>query len=197
MWDNWRTWCDYPQGIPVQTSADVALNLYPVTLDEAKEECDVPGDDTADVRIGRLIRQATQAVQSDARIVLIPITWRMPLDRFPVGKIELRKCPVVSAAVKYVLNTVTTTWATTNYDLDVMTIPARISPKVGYYWPTPDLGMNKVLIEWVSGPTSPATVKEEVKGPILCQIRKLWYGDEPGCGYWSMINRIKQLGYVD
>jgi uncharacterized phiE125 gp8 family phage protein len=173
----------------------VAPEPIPVTIDEVKDELDIIDDSSVDTRINRLIREAVDIVERDSQRGLMSQTWQLWLDCFPCDAIELRQVPVTTAVVKYYASTVLTTWASTNYSLDVISEPARIVPVSGVSWPTPDLGINKVMVEFTAGYATAATVPHAIKNVVLYVIRQLYHGCELGDSYRALLQRICWAGY--
>jgi uncharacterized phiE125 gp8 family phage protein len=169
---------------------------WPVTLDEAKDELDILDDASRDDRVMRLIRTATDVVETDAQIAILPQTWQLKLDRFPCDGIEVRLVPVGSVtSVKHLVNGVLTTWGAGNYDLDLVGKPARIHPVLGVTYPISDIALNAIVVEFDAGYDTPADVPSMVKDAVLYVVRQMYHGCELGDAYRAMIQRISWAGY--
>lgn len=182
-------------GAPTRT---VAPSTFPVTPQEAMDELDIIDDPDAATRILNKLIQAVDMVERDARRCLMPQTWQMVLDGFPCGEIEIRKVPVAAVSfVKYYTGGVLTTWSSSNYQTDLVSEPARITPVPGVYWPATDCErMNAVQIEWTAGYASAALVPPAAKMAVLMAVKHLYYGCEVGSNYWSAISRLQPFGFI-
>lgn len=70
---------------------------YPVSLDDAKEQCRILSTDTThDTRLIGLIRQATQSIETMTGCRLSSQSVRLDLDGFPSGNLDLGVYPVNS-----------------------------------------------------------------------------------------------------
>lgn len=183
----------------IQTSYEVVTPASPlllaVTREEAKEELDILDDDTVNGRIDRIIKEATEQVESDARRVAMTQTLQMNLDRFPCGVLEIRRVPVTAIThVKYLTGGMLTTLSSSLYETDLTSEPARIRPVASTTWPTTDCALNAVQIEFVAGYASQADVPPYLKRVILAVVRSLFRNCDMGANYWLMINRLQTFG---
>ena len=125
---------------------------YPVTVDEVKLHSRVTND-AEDAHILRAIAAATERVQEITGQSLITQTWVEYFDAFP-HTIYLRKAPVQSVtSIKYIdTNDVEQTLNSTNYDVDVISKPARIIPSYGNSWPSGIRSkLNPIYVEYITG----------------------------------------------
>lgn len=132
-----------------------------LSLDDVKAHLRVTGDHE-DALITSLVEAATAWLdgwRGVLGIALQPQTWKMTLDRFPAGVINLPLGPVISIeAVKY-----------TDATGDEQTVPptdyevqgARIRPVPG--WPTTSGAMGAVRVEFVAGEGAPESIKHVVR----------------------------------
>lgn len=163
-----------------------------VSIEEARDELDIPDDSSFDTRIERLIKSATEAVEHHTQRMLMPQTWQLTLDRFPSGGIELRKLPVVSVEfIKHIVGGVLTTLSVSQYEVDLITEPPRIVPVVSKCWPETDCVLNAVTVEWTAGYSSPSLVPSLAKDAVLYRVCQAFNGCEVGDNYWSMISDLK------
>lgn len=112
----------------------------PVTLEEARLQCHIDPDDTADDdRLIAYIAAARGMAEHETGQCFLPQTWELYLDAWPAdGKIELPQIPVRSiASVKYTnaAGTLTTVDAGA-YRLDTRAVRAVLLPAYGSAWPT-------------------------------------------------------------
>ena len=159
-----------------QTSAP---SVEPVTLAEAKKHLNVTFSDDDDY-ISALIKVARQTAEDYTNRQLITATWKAYLDEFPIHDtqvIELMHCPV--AAITSITYTDTSgetqTWAAADYQLDIVSEPARILPAYNKAYPTAREQMNAVEITFTCGYGSTgASVPDRIKQAILLMIGH-WY----------------------
>jgi len=94
----------------------------PVTLVEAKKQCEIAVSDTThDTQLAALIRAATSLVERDSRRKLVCQTWDQRLDFWPSERgIPLRVGPVLSvSSIKYVDGDGNEqTWSSSSYSVD-------------------------------------------------------------------------------
>lgn len=131
--------------------------VEPVTLAEARLQCRIDPDDTADdARLMAYIAAARGMAEQETGQRLLPQTWEFYLDAWPSdGRIELPQLPVRSiTSVKYT-NTagVLTTVSSGAYRLDTRALRAVLQPVYGGTWPTDvrsdDAGV--IVITYVCG----------------------------------------------
>lgn len=158
----------------------------PVTLAQAKLQCRVDDDITADdTLISALIVAARQYVEMRLKRAIVTQTWQYNLDIFPFWPVRglmgppiaLPKPPVQSiSSVKYIDPSGTLqTLSTSAYYVDTMSEPARIMPVQGQPWETVNLFTpNTVQIEFVCGyglPTdNPQTIPQSIMQAILLLV---------------------------
>lgn len=177
----------------------MAPTLLPVTEQEVKEEIDITDDPTIDNRIRRLIQEAVDIIERDARMALMTQTWTRSFDRFPSDGFELSPGPIQSiSSIKYYYNGTLTTWSSANYQTDLISFPTRIEPVFGTTWPIIDPGkLNAVIVEWIAGYASTTAVPAYVKKVVLAVVRMAFYGCEMDeNSYWPMITRLRTDGFV-
>lgn len=150
----------------------------PVTLAEAKAHLRVVSADD-DALIGGLIVAARQAAEHITGRVLMPQTWELALDEFE-EVIDLPKPPFSSiASVSYIdADGVTQTIASSGYQLDSHSEPARLMPAYGESWPSTRDQANAVLIRFVAGYADAAEVPQEIKQWMLLRIGMLYENRE-------------------
>lgn len=189
-------YAEQPIGVPRRT---VAPTLLPVTLDSAKVHIGIDGDSSNDARVTDLLWQAVEQIENDANIVIMTQTWQQHYDKFPLPEIELKLSPIQSVThIKYITGGVLTTWASSNYQTDLYSVPARIKPIATASWPAPDTStVNAVQVEFVAGYATVATVPRYTQHVVLQVVKMLFYGCEMGdTSYWPMINRLRKTGFV-
>lgn len=156
-----------------------APSVEPVTLAEAKLQCRVDADLTADdARIGVLISAVREQAEHEIGGALVTQTWERTLDAFPVsgGAIELGMPPVQSlVSVKYLDAAGTEqTLAPSAYTLDAVAAPGWVLPAAGTDWPAAGDYANAVRVRFVAGFGAASSVPAAVKAWMLLHIAE-WY----------------------
>lgn len=160
-----------------QTTAPTTL---PVTLTEAKAHCRVD-DDNDNAYIKDLLYVATAKVQTDTARQLINATWTWTLDAFP-AILYLPYPPVVSVtSLKYYDSAGSQqTWASANYQTDLLAEPGRIQPAYGLTWPDVRSQLNVVEVIYVAGyGATAASVPWELKQGVLLWLAQMYEFREP------------------
>jgi uncharacterized phiE125 gp8 family phage protein len=134
-----------------------------IRVDEAKDRLRRTGDTTLeDAQIEGLINAAVAYLEDDVRISLLTQTRRVWYDAIPCnGTFLIDRGPVASiTSVKtYDTSDVATTLSSTVYQLDAVSLPARLVARSGQTW-NPSTSMravNAVAIEYVAGYGSTGT----------------------------------------
>lgn len=125
--------------------------VEPVTLTEAKDHMRVDAS-TDDALIEALILAARERVETFTGRALVTQTWDWTLDCFePI--LIVPKPPLVSVtSITYVdSDGASQTLASTVYQVDIKTQPARIVEAYGQTWPTTREQLNAVTIRFVAG----------------------------------------------
>lgn len=132
----------------------------PVTVAEAKAHARVVSYDDDDY-IATLITAARERLESDTRKALITQTWELHLDAFPIqlpgfGLYEqtIEKVPLQSITSLTYIDTEgneQTLVEGTDFDVDTVSEPARISPAFDTLWPSTRAVMNAVKVTFVAG----------------------------------------------
>jgi uncharacterized phiE125 gp8 family phage protein len=169
-------------------TVSVEPTVEPITLAEAKLQLRVDDDITSDDGlISALITAARQKVEIETRRALVTQTQVLKLDQFPSGEnpvIELPNPPLQSvSAVQYVdQNGDTQTLAASEYIVDTVSEPARITPAYNTFWPLTRAQINAVTVTFVcgyaSGSGSPTDYAANVPQALKAAIKLLvghWY----------------------
>jgi uncharacterized phiE125 gp8 family phage protein len=159
---------------------DTAPTCEPVDLRVvAEQHCRVV-DEAEFTYIRGLLKKARRYVEGVLDRQLITAVWRLHLDEFPRkgGILEIRKPPVQSVdAILYVDATgAQRTLAADQYQVDLVSEPARIAPASGATWPTTrPRTLNAVSIEFTAGfGDGPAAVPETLQHAIELLVAH-WY----------------------
>lgn len=129
-----------------------AATTEPLSLAEAREHLRVDHFDDDGV-ISGCILAARQHIENVCGLALATSSWTMTLDEFPVDLIALPREPVQSVtAVRYVNTSGTlTTWSSSEYEVDLYSMPPRLRPRDGYSWPSLKSTLGAVQVEFVAG----------------------------------------------
>lgn len=176
---------------------------YPVTLAEAKKQCEIDDDITAhDVYLNALIAAATSWAEDYLGRALVQQTWDMHMECFPEDEIEIPKPPLQSVtSITYLdISGNRQTWDSTDYEVQsgIEDCYGEVKPVYGGTWPTTrGYSYNSVTVRFVCGypvgsPTDDAgrreNVPQAIKQAILFLVAHWFRYREPvGAG---LINKI-------
>lgn len=156
-----------------------APTVEPVTMEEAKLHLKVDSADD-NTLITALITTARQLAERETKRAFITQTWEMCLDVAPYI-IEIPKPPLQSVVSIKVIDSVGTesTISADNYMVDAsQNSPGRVTPKLGYTWPT-HRGFASFIIEFKVGyGDAAADVPAPLKQAILQLIAHLYENRE-------------------
>ena len=156
----------------------------PVTLADAKAHCRIDiADDDAYVSL--LITAARMVIESRTWRQLCTATWLMVLDYFPSDDgdmlhddvLLIPKSPIQSVtSITYYdpLNNFLT-WATAQYDVDLIGEPARVYPSLGFFYPVTREKLNAVQITFVAGYGNDGTSVPEPLKTAIKWLVAYWY----------------------
>ncbi len=140
----------------MKTKQLILPSIYPITLAEAKKQCEIDDDDTAhDTYMHTLIMSATSEAEQFLHRRLVSQTWQYWIDCWPWSnyfKIPFGSLQSVSS-IKYKDETgAETTWDDSEYIVDTETEPGRIVLGYNESWPTDTLyPSNPIKIEFTCG----------------------------------------------
>lgn len=159
------------------------------------------GNDRTDVNnvIDRLTATAVATAESRLGIALMPQTWEIALDAFPVAcahnsgrpwdnAIVLPKPPLISVASIIYIDTTgaTQTYDSSLYTVDDRSTPARIVPAYGTNWLATRAVPNAVVVQFTCGygnpdasaPVDPVSMIPDTTKTAMLQLIAHWY-DNP------------------
>lgn len=178
---------------PYSLEVTTEPSLDPVTLKEVKHFLRVD-DNKDDGLLRKAVKEATDKLEDDTRRRFINATLAERYDSWPVGhptfetfshahgygwSAVLHRAPVVSiSSIQYVdLDGNTQTWASSNYNLDTASEPARIEIAYGQSVPAARFQQNAITITYVSGyGATQATVPLRAKRGIMIYAKALYDG---------------------
>lgn len=152
----------------------------PVTLDQAKAQCDLAlGIGDHNEPIAALIQAAREQVERDAMLVCCTgsFTWKM--TDFGYGEYfelpsTLRPVSAISSIVYTANDGTSTTFTASQYALDTAAIRPLVRLTYGNIWPTVRGDINGITVTAVAGYASQLLVPANVKQAVLARIAYLW-----------------------
>jgi uncharacterized phiE125 gp8 family phage protein len=172
-----------------------------VELSDVKRDLRLGAQETEfDNDIESQIAAAAAEIESDCRRQLLTAEWRLYLDQFPVSRcgerqdILIEKCPVSTIdEIRYLDATGTQqTLATSQYRVDTISEPARISPAYGLTWPVTRDVRNAVEIDFTAGYGAAAShVPDIAKQAIRLRVQELFGMCQPEDAVERLKARLK------
>jgi uncharacterized phiE125 gp8 family phage protein len=155
-----------------------AATTYPVILAEAKLHLRVDGNEE-DALITALIAAATSQAEDYTWRTLMSTVFEY-FDADFHGEIDIDTYPVstIDSIKYYNTSNVLTTISATEYEYNLNVSPATIRPKSGYYWPSPAIRYDAVIVRFTAGYASAALVPAAIKQAILMIIGHLYANRE-------------------
>lgn len=154
-----------------------AATEEPLTLAEAKEHLRVTHS-AEDASIQSWLIAARGYVEDESGRALIESTWDLYLDEFPYcDEIKIPKGRLKSiTSLKYFdLDGIETVWPASNYNVDTVREPGRLSLARYVNWPSTTLQpTNAVVIRFVAGYPDAASVPAGLKSAMKLLISH-WY----------------------
>lgn len=151
-------------------------SVEPVSVAEAKRNCDVDSDDR-DEDFARWISEARAQVEKDTRRALINQTVTLNMDQWPGGDAIVLPYPPLSSvtSVKYYDTGGTQqTWSSGNYTVDTNRTPGVIflDTHDSVSWPSTQDRRNTIEVIYVAGYGSAASnVPDAAKNAILLLVK--------------------------
>lgn len=168
----------------VQTTPPAA-GTTPLSLAEAKQQLALaPSESGHDQLVTRLVAAATEQAEQWTGRALLTQTWRLTLDRFPLGEIRLPRPPLQSiTTVQYIdEDGATQTLDESLYQVTSDAEPARLAPAYGESWPATRCQPEAVLVTYVAGYGAAGSA---VPAPIRHAIHMLvghWFANRQAVG---------------
>lgn len=156
--------------------ATVAPTIEPVTLDQARAQCNLYDDATHDATLSRLITAARSSIEGASGVRCLTQTVRLELDSFPDGDLDLGVYPVASiTSVAYddEAGATQTLVANTGYWADLGGMYPRILPVTA--WPATLSGKpGCVRVTMVVGYTSADAVPADLRHAVLMRVTEMF-----------------------
>lgn len=149
--------------------------IEPISLEEAKAQCNVLHDDN-DKQFLAWIKTARRQVERITNRTCLLTTLTKTLDCFPCWAIQLRKPPVIAiTSVVYVaLDGTAMTMSASDYQLDAKAEPGRLLPAYNTSWPSTRDQAAAVTVTYTAGyggaNGTAADVPEELRQAMLMLI---------------------------
>lgn len=154
----------------------------PVTVSEAKVQCRVDSDITADDGLfGTLITASRQQAEHLLGRSLITQTWERVLDAFPPAEIELGWPPILAITSVTYIDAAGDSQVldASAYSLDSDLMPGWLLPAYGTNWPTTLDTTGAVRVRFTAGYGSAASdVPGAIKAWLLLKIAALYVGGD-------------------
>lgn len=191
--------------LPVTKPVRSAVPTFePVTIREARTQCELGNNDSHDTHLLRLIAEAREAVEEDTGIVACTGTYTWKLSEFPEGEVltfPLRPVTSITSITYVDTGGTPQTWASTNYALHTSGVNPFLGLVYDQDWPTYRGDINGITITFVAGYANEASVPQLFKQAVLLHIRKQWQdllgemADDWQAGYERMIRRLMRSSY--
>ena len=152
----------------------------PVTLADVKTRAvvDFPDDDAL---LMILIGEAVDYVENRTGRSLMSQQWAVFLPTWPsVIELDFRPIASVDSIVYVDADAVSQTLATSVYETDLKSYPAKIRPKVNQVWPALPSVYNPVTVTITTGYASADKVPEALKGAISMLCGHLYQNRDGG-----------------
>jgi len=163
--------------LPFRLHPALAPAVEPVTLAEALAHTRV--DDTADnALVSALIVAARRAAEAYTRRAFISQSWAMYMDQPPTGNfLEIPKAPLIgiSSIQTFTDADVATTFASSNYYVDLITKPGRVVLRTAASWPTPTRAASGFVVNFRAGyGATGSNVPADIRQAILMIVSHLY-----------------------
>lgn len=161
----------------------VAPTDDPVTVDEVKSQLGITTGGLDDGIIEGYRDAAVLEVEARQKRQLMSATYKLYLDAFPVGDIEIPKPPLSSVTSIQYIDTAgdTQTWASSEYSVNTDSTKGRVRPLPAYTYPSA-VGtdyQNPVIITFVAGYADAASVPANTKLAIKALAAHYYENREP------------------
>lgn len=170
---------DYPAG---RLTLVTKPATEPLSVPEAKDHCRITVDHEDGILDG-LIQAAREHVERMTGRQLITATWKLVLDQFPCGPLEIPVAPLLTVvSVKYRdVADVLQTWSSAEYIVDAPAGPhantGRIYPKFDKAYPPALWRPDAVEVEFTAGyGTTPESVPQKMRQAMLL-LMEHWYAN--------------------
>lgn len=184
--------------VSLNLSQTGAPSVEPLTAQEVSDflRIDSPDESTY---IDLLIQAARSAAEDYTGRQLITATWKWYCDEWPVdsdGAIWVPKPNLLTVtSITYVDPEGTTqTWSASEYSVDIVSVPGRITEAYGYTYPTARSIENAITITYTAGYGATAsTVPARLRLGMLHMIAH-WYETREPVNIGNIVNPLPDMG---
>lgn len=181
----------------------------PVSLAEARAQCNLGDNSGFDSILLDLIATARETVEIDTGIVAATGTYTQKLTEWPSGgKLELRGIRPVSSITSLVYiatDGTSTTWSSSNYTLDASAVVPAVNLAWNVAWPALRGDTNGITVTLVAGYATAAAVPAMFKRACLLLISH-WFENrgivtigtiapELSMAYESLVSKLGRATY--
>lgn len=157
------------------TLADNTTTVYTDNIADSSLGAEAPSTNTTgDPLLNMLIASARQYAEAILQRYLITQTIDCYLDCFDDWEIKLPPLQSVSEITYVDTEGVTQTIDASEYLVDAVSVPARITPAYGEVWPIPRTQNNAVKIRFIAGYGTASAVPQCIKNWMLLRIKQLY-----------------------
>lgn len=127
--------------------------LLPISLDEAKAQCEIELDETHwDDLLTGYIHGARHLFEGETLTTMLPVTWELAQDRFTDAlRLEYPRARSVTSLTYVDTDGVLQVLDPQDYELDSDSMPGWIVPAYGTAWPDTRPKPNAVRVRYVAG----------------------------------------------
>jgi len=168
----------YPITKPIRSSEPTAAQ-EPITLEEAKSQCGLAGNDAHDFDLQGYIVSARQQVENDTGLICYTGSFSWKLTDWPYeGWFEIRAVRPVTAisSITYIDGSgATQTWSSSKYVLETSTVVPLVRLAYAESWPGDVRGdINGITVTLVAGYATVPAIPQKVKEAVKLAVHILW-----------------------
>ena len=168
----------YPITRPIRTTEPTA-EQEPISLDEARSQCGLVGNNAHDADLQGFITSAREQVENDTGLVCYTGSFTWKLTDWPYESwFEIRALRPVTAitSITYLDGSgATQTWAASSYQLETSTVVPLVRLTYAQSWPGDFRGdVNGITVTLVAGYASVEAVPQRVKQAVRLAVHVLW-----------------------
>lgn len=182
---------------PFRAAISVAATEYPVSYAEAKLHCRID-DDVEKTWVENAIKACTEKASTLlGGKQLCSATRILYLSAFPIGRQIAIPYPPLTAisSIAYVDTAgASQTWASAQYQVDIVSTPGRVVLHPDYSWPSTQAGiLNAVTITFTCGYGAASAVPFCVKHGILAGVSFLYENRGDEAGQFATVGVMEQV----
>lgn len=202
---NWSVAECHPISKAVRTT-EPTLYQEPVTVDEARVQCDLGGNSAHDDKFKRWIPAARAQVEQDTGLVCFTGTFTMKMTEWPYEDWfaidELRPVTSITSITYLDGDGTSQTLATTVYAFESSGVKQFVRLKYGQTWPATRGDINGITVTFVAGYATVLDIPQRLKQACLLLITH-WFenrgvigdGGELPMAYSALVNSLGRRTY--